>query len=597
MPQANFDPQALLYPGNAGMPHFQPGGVSFSPLRDVPTSPYWLGSPGRGTANPLGRTAPAPYQHAMADVPIMDVLRMAVQNVPSSIHGVLSNFNYPFYHPIEFSENLGKLAVGAVQKAIPGRQSYEAYPELVMETLKQRYGGKGQLKETLATDPVGLLTEVAGVLGPGLASLPGRLGAKAGAAVNATDITRAPQAALKGAVSSISNLKNKIDPNARKLMEEGITPTMGQTFGGTPGRWEEKASSIPVLGDVINNARGRAAESFNMAAFQRALAPIGESTEGLKPGATGLREVRNKISDKYEALLPQLKISGDDDFFGGIKGVLNKYGNVLEKKKGKQLNAIVDSKVVDHFIKDGDLTEIDGKKLKHLVTELRVTKRKFEGRSGSDSLMADAFDEIDNLIQQQLVKDNPKSAAELKNIDASWAHYKVLEKAGSKAGATGEQGFSPAQLANAVKDIDTSIAKGRTATGEALYADLAQAAKETLGPNVPDSGTAGRGLLASALLGGTAVASPATGATILAGSLPYTRPGQNVLSRLATEGFSPVEGMNRALQVAPNIGPAAFLAGRTSEDWLNPEEHTERMQNPRMNLQESLLQRLLENRR
>ena len=64
--------------------------------------------------------------------------------------------------------------------------------------------------------------------------------------------------------------------------------------------------------------------------------------------------------------------------------------------------------------------------------------------------------------------------------------------------------------------------------------DLAEAGEEVISSRVPDSGTPER--LAPYLIGGAAGAgyvSPAAGAGIAAGVMPYTRLGQNLIANLA----------------------------------------------------------------
>lgn len=68
---------------------------------------------------------------------------------------------------------------------------------------------------------------------------------------------------------------------AQKLMAEGVQPTIGQgadqgsMFGRRVAKLEEAAQSLPVMGDVITNARGRAQRELVQAAANRAVPPGG----------------------------------------------------------------------------------------------------------------------------------------------------------------------------------------------------------------------------------------------------------------------------------------------------------------------------------
>jgi hypothetical protein len=81
--------------------------------------------------------------------------------------------------------------------------------------------------------------------------------------------------------------------------------------------------------------------------------------------------------------------------------------------------------------------------------------------------------------------------------------------------------FTAAQLAQAVRQMDTSTRKGAVARGNALMQDLSDAGVNVLPSKVPDSGTAARLAVGGSLLGGTHYLSPelAIGAGAL--TLPY----------------------------------------------------------------------------
>jgi len=85
----------------------------------------------------------------------------------------------------------------------------------------------------------------------------------------------------------------------------------------------------------------------------------------------------------------------------------------------------------------------------------------------------------------------------------------------------------------AVKRSDASVGKNRFARGKATMQDLSSAGYDVLGNKVPDSGTAGRGIMAMLLGGGaaTVLSSKATLPTLAASSL-YTQPGMKYVTPL-----------------------------------------------------------------
>ena len=71
-----------------------------------------------------------------------------------------------------------------------------------------------------------------------------------------------PSGVIRAKGTTGSQLAGKVD--------EGIGLTPGQNAGGWLKSMEDKATSIPLVGDVINSARRRGLTEFNAAAIERA---------------------------------------------------------------------------------------------------------------------------------------------------------------------------------------------------------------------------------------------------------------------------------------------------------------------------------------
>jgi hypothetical protein len=111
-------------------------------------------------------------------------LQKTISNIPSSAGNFLSNTAQALAHPIDTTQSLLDLANGAMQKALP--DSINQYmPEStrgnikkandVGEFYKNRYGGLENIKNTISTDPVGVLADISTIAGGagGLAKLGG----------------------------------------------------------------------------------------------------------------------------------------------------------------------------------------------------------------------------------------------------------------------------------------------------------------------------------------------------------------------------------------------------------------------------------------
>jgi len=126
----------------------------------------------------------------------------AGRNLLPSAGRAISDVLAPIHSPIETGKAVGGLAVGAVQKLIPGRQDQERYPEAVGRYVRDRYGSGEGLRRTFGEDPAGMAADLAGVVTGGAAAaarLPGRVGSVARAASKGA---MAPARAAGGAVAS-----------------------------------------------------------------------------------------------------------------------------------------------------------------------------------------------------------------------------------------------------------------------------------------------------------------------------------------------------------------------------------------------------------
>src|SRR5262249_43201082 len=105
----------------------------------------------------------------------------------------------------------------------------------------------------------------------------------------------------------------KPSAEVQTLTKEGVEMTPGQIAGGAAKAAEEKATSLPILGDAIANAHKRGLESFNRAAINRTLAPIGaELPEGVV-GRGAVKYADETLGKAYDALLPKITVHADDE--------------------------------------------------------------------------------------------------------------------------------------------------------------------------------------------------------------------------------------------------------------------------------------------
>lgn len=340
-------------------------------------------------------------------------------------------------------------------------------------------------------------------------------------------------AGVGAATGPVAPLINKmISPNISQdvqfLMSKGVTPTPGQLLGQTVAKNEDKLSSVPIVGDMIKNSQRRTFQEFNTAAYNDALAPIGQKVTTTEVGHKGVQAVQQQISDAYDTLLPKLNWQVDAQVANDI-GALRQQATQLPANEAKYFDNLIQEKIKGQ----AGSGSMSGEAYKTLDSSLGADSRNF-GKSGDayQQKLGGLIADLRTSMRGALDRSNPQFQGDLKAIDTAQANYYRLQNAAAQA-RDGSGVFTPAQLQAAVRATDTSRNKAQFATGNALMQDLSGAGRRVLGTAYPDSGTAGRYFLPT-MLGASAVA-PKAAIAAAAGALPYTRVGQKLLAQALTQ--------------------------------------------------------------
>lgn len=374
-------------------------------------------------------------------------------------------------------------------------------------------------------------------------------------------------AAFGGATSLLTGAVGRmISPNASKnpqldlLRAEGVKPTIGQTLGGWANRAEEKAQSIPIMGDAISAARSKAGEGLNRAAFNRSLSPIGEKLPmNVKLGNDAVEYTYKRLGGSYDKLLPKLTTQADatfDSSLASLKTMVQQ--SALDPKYANKFDQIVQTRLVDKFQGNSAMTGETLKQTQEFFT--KEIKRYGQSQDPDARLLGDALKEVGSQLNQLVTRSNPKHAAELKAINTGYAAFKRVQKAAGYLGA--EDGvFTPAQLQGAVKAADFSKDKARFAEGNAFMQDLSAAGKNVLNNKVPDSGTATRLMMGAGGLASGAL-NPAIPAGLLGGAAMYSPQMQSLLRSLASSRPQGAQSVAQSLnKAAPLLVPGGAQMG------------------------------------
>lgn len=359
--------------------------------------------------------------------------------------------------------------------------------------------------------------------------------------------------AVIGGIARAIAPKASQNPAIQKLLAEGVTPTPGQLLGKNAAAAEAKLTSIPLVGDIIKNAQQTGMREFNTAAGNRALAPIGEKvTEA--PGRGMIQEVLGKLSAAYNAVLPKLTLKADQQLATDLTN-LAVLATELPATQASRFRQVLGQTVLKRI----PTGTADGETVKVIQSKLGSLTRNYIRSGDADQReLGKAIGSLKQHLDDALMRSNPSEAPALKEINRGWANFERVRRAAASTGA--EDGvFSPAQLQGAVK------AKGgerQFARGDALMQDLTDAGKSVLGQAYPDSGTAGRAILATLLAGGApaVTGSPAALALPLLASayLPGGRQAAATLLARRPSGAGEVAELVRLL--SRGAGPAAGAA-------------------------------------
>jgi hypothetical protein len=461
-------------------------------------------------------------------------------------------------------------AANAVRDVFPGGPG-DITADQSRQRLDQTLANREQAYQGFRADPGGFDTSrlagnIVGTLPmafAGGASLPGALafGAGMGATVPQTggefswrDKALQTGAGMfgAGAGNQLGRLaSNLIAPNVAagvaNLTSRGVRPTVGQSMGGAANAFEQKLTSVPVVGDFISSARRRAVDDFNRAIYDDILSPIGGKAPEVA-GREAVAEVGDQISRGYDELLPQVTFGTDAQFGQDFTAIMRDVIALPESLSNRYM-AFVDDRLTPSLAPTGTMT---GEAFKTIESDLAGLARKYsKSTTASEQELGDALTNLLTSMREGLARTNSgvqinvngtmvDAGQRLADLNGAWAKLVRLERAtGSVAAEHGV--FSPAQLLSAVKATDSSVRNRNFARGDALLQGVAEDAKSVLGNTVPDSGTPGRlaALLASGGLSAGYFLDPSLAIAGGAAILPYTRTGQNLTSALMSRQAGP----------------------------------------------------------
>lgn len=388
----------------------------------------------------------------------------------------------------------------------------------------------------------------------------------------------------------VQGLPADVAPQSRMLLKEGIVPTPGQigqetagTFGRLVSTGEQAATSVPVLGQAIEQRRNEGILASNLAAAKKAVQPIGGADALTETGLALRDQLETLIGNAYSNALTPMRLVADKQFNAAkskIQAKLSKIGPAASEPM-KAVKDVWSSRVQPFIGANGEITGENLQAIKQgLATERALLKTKAGGKQATDII--DEFDKalFDGLAQRQA----PELYQAYRNTDKAFRNSKIVTKAITaaerKPGAPGI--FTPSELASQV--IASEKKYGPSELGGA--GGLSEAMTAVLPKTLPDTGTASRAAMLSMFGLGTGTiggglgllaGNPIVGAGLGLGaaglaSLPYSRLGTKAIAKtLLGERPAAVTALSDYLARNPQLGRSVGMA--SGLDYITPEEN------------------------
>ena len=336
--------------------------------------------------------------------------------------------------------------------------------------------------------------------------------------------------AVQGVRSIVSN-----PSRARQLSREGVRLTPGQMMADVPvvgpaaRALEEGASSIPFVGQPIAGARQQSVESFNVAAINRALKPLGDRVpRSVRPGYDAVEYAQQAFGKAYDNALNGVELQVGQDVIDAIAPAVIRVAEEGGEQQARALTNAIRTRVFRNVGAVGD--SITGQQFKAIESELgNLSREAASSTDGASRVLGQAYGEVRDALRASLEKQNPQAAEALQKVNQGYSIMARINDAASSTASFADDGvFTPTQLGRAVSRAGST---NQLARGDALLQDLATAGRGIIPSRTGDSGTATRGAITGLVAAGAAgtplgpIAAP-----IIATSIAYSRPMQALIN-------------------------------------------------------------------
>jgi hypothetical protein len=358
------------------------------------------------------------------------------------------------------------------------------------------------------------------------------------------------EAVAKGVGGVLNPLVTKAEQTMRDL---GVKPTAGQVLGGGYRKAEDFAQNLPLVGEMVRNAREKVLFDFNKGVINKALAKVDTELPADVVGRDAVAYAAEQVGNKYDEVLNKMKFNLDFKTTSDILGTLNKANLPSASQKEEAIN-VLNNVALSRF----DKPTLTGQEYKAIESDLRKEAQGYlKSDKRSEQQIGEALQSVLGVFKTELHAQNPKMTPQLRRIDSAYGDLSVMQRAAANTNA--ENGvFTPRQYQSAVRQADITRQKSSFARGTARGQDVSEAAMDVIGK---DQASTLEGRLALSGLGGygtAAVLSPLA-------ALGYTESGQKLIDTLIRTRPDLARQLGAQLQQqAPRIG--GLLGGNVNQE-------------------------------
>jgi hypothetical protein len=341
-------------------------------------------------------------------------------------------------------------------------------------------------------------------------------------------------------------LAPEMSAQERAIREIGVTPTIGQSLGGTTRKIEDFVAGVPGLGEFVKDAKLRAIDQWNKGTLNKALSNLPDDIkvpEGVF-GGEAVAFANQAISKSYDDLYGKMSFTlgkNTNDKLVSLtqsKALTPDQQTIVQKALDSFLYSKLDTPLAGSTLMNAPpkLSTVDGATMKGIESDLKSYAysllKKNQGQTADDIKAGEALLDVVGTLKKDFYKQNAKqvNVKDLLKLDKAYAQMNVITDASARA----EAGiFTPSQLMQASKANARKVSTRAFGEGRAVLQQDAQAAKEILGDG--KTGIASRiGGLGAAGVGIAAGLGPS--AAVIGGTAGvYSKTGQKLIDKLITE--------------------------------------------------------------